>query len=539
MNNLIFKNSRILIIDDKEANIDILLGLLEMQGYSHIQTTTDSRLALGLFKSFNPDLVLLDLMMPHLSGFDVLKQLRETIPADAYLPVLVLTADMTAEARKRALAGGAKDFLVKPFDLGEVSLRVNNLLFARFLHQQLYNQNQILEERVQERTSELEQANLELIVARDKALESDRLKISFLNNVSHEIRTPFNGILGFLSLLQDHDLSPKDRDDYIDIINQSAYRLMNTINDIVEISQIQAGQNRPDVCETNIDKLVEELALRYGPDAESKGIEFRLHKNLPDGLQYIYTDDIKLRTILSNLLANAIKFTETGSIDFQVRQNAHNLEFSIKDTGMGIPASKHSVIFERFMQADPSNTRKFDGSGLGLSIAKAHVELLEGNIWVESEEGQGATFFVLIPLYPSKLHLNKEVQVLNEPLMAEKKDVKILVAEDDEVNFDYVYLILTKANYPVLRARTGNEAVELCRDNSDIDLILMDIKLPGLDGYSATKAIHSFRPEIPIIALTAYALYGESEKAMEAGCNDYLAKPVKGEDLLAVMRKFI
>ena len=534
-----FRNAGILIVDDNQANIDILAGLLEMEGYENVNTTTDPRLTVGLFESLHPDLILLDLMMPHLNGFEVMIQLKEIILPDTYLPILVLTADMSVESKQRALAGGAIDFLVKPFDLVEVALRIKNLLFARFLHQQLHTHNQVLEERVRERTIELEQSNIELIAARDKAQESDRLKAAFLNNISHEIRTPFNGILGFLSLLQEHDLPANDRDEYIGIVNKSAYRLMNTINDIVEISQIQAGQMNPEVSKTDINALTAELVSHFKTEAECKGLEFTINNNLPDSLEYIYTDERKLKSILSNLIDNAVKFTNSGSIEFGIRLNAYYLEFSVKDTGIGIPEDKHQVIFERFMQVDGSNTRQYEGSGLGLSIAKAHVEMLRGSIRLESEEGKGTTFYVEIPWQPPKTIVQKPAEEPQNPEVTVHQPLKILVAEDDTVNFDYIHLVLNKANFTVLRAFTGGEAIELCRQNSDIDLILMDIKMPGMDGYAATGEIRRFKPEIPIVAITAYALTNESKTALAAGCNDYLAKPVKKEELLAVITKYV
>ena len=391
-----FKNANILIVDDKVANIDILAGLLEIQGYSNIKTTTDPRLVVSLFKSFNPDLILLDLMMPYLTGFEVMVQLKELIPDGTYLPILVLTADIAVEAKQRALAGGARDFLAKPFNLIEVGLRIKNLLFARYLHQQLQNQNLILEEKVKERTIKLEKTNVDLVAAKDKAEESDRLKRAFLNNISHEIRTPSNGILGFFELLQDHDLTSSEKDEYVGIFNQSAYRLINTINDLVEISQLQTGQIKLSISETNIKVLVNEIFNRCKYMATDKGLEFKIQNNIPDTNKCVHTDSKKLNAILFHLIDNAIKFTKAGSIEFGIRKIDDYLEFSVKDTG-GISENKHQAIFDRFMQVDASDTREFEGSGLGLSIAKFHVEMLGGKIWVESELEKGSAFYFTIP----------------------------------------------------------------------------------------------------------------------------------------------
>jgi signal transduction histidine kinase len=236
-----------------------------------------------------------------------------------------------------------------------------------------------------------------LIKSKEKAEESDRLKTSFLNNISHEIRTPFNGILGFLSILQDHDLSDDEREEYIGIINQSADRLMNTINEIVEISQIQAGPMQVTSTETNIKKLIGDLVDRFKNDAENLGLEFIINMDLPENSDCISSDSIKLNTILVNLIGNAIKFTKAGSIVLGIRKNDDYLEFSVMDTGIGISENQNQVIFERFMHADVSRIRQFEGLGLGLSIAKAYAEMLGGKIWVESELGKGSTFYFTIP----------------------------------------------------------------------------------------------------------------------------------------------
>ena len=250
---------------------------------------------------------------------------------------------------------------------------------------------------IQRDITERKKAEQELFSAIEKAEESDRLKTAFLNNISHEIRTPFNGILGFLSLLQDNELPGDERDQYIGIINQSADRLMNTINEIVEISQIQAGKTEVTLAETSISALTGELANRYSKDATKLGLEFIIYNNLPSGLENITTDSGKLNIVLSNLISNSLKFTKTGSIELRISKNIDFLEFSVKDSGIGIPENQKQAIFERFIQADISRTRQFEGLGLGLSIAKYYVEMLGGTIWFESEEGKGSTFHFTLP----------------------------------------------------------------------------------------------------------------------------------------------
>ena len=263
----------------------------------------------------------------------------------------------------------------------------------------ILKQNLVLErqyEEYMELNEILRVTNYDLGIAKEKAEESDRLKTAFLQNISHEIRTPLNGLLGFLSILKNDSLPKDERDEYINLINESANRLLNTINDIVEISQINAGQVSFLPAETNIGLLIDYQIDRFKDSANSKGLEFLIKNNLPENIANICTDNTKLNIILENLIDNAIKFTTEGTVEFGLREQNDFIEFSVKDTGTGIPKSKHQAIFDRFMQVDASNTRKFEGSGLGLSIAKAYVEMLGGKIWVESEVGIGSTFYFTI-----------------------------------------------------------------------------------------------------------------------------------------------
>jgi len=256
---------------------------------------------------------------------------------------------------------------------------------------------------IQHDITDRKHAEEDLIAAKVKAEESDRLKTAFLNNISHEIRTPFNSILGFLNILQDEDVTTEERDEYIRSINQSADRLMQTINDIVEMSQIQTGQMKLENTDTNIKRLTDKLSERFGTAAIKQGLEFKITNELPSEILSFVTDGIKLKTILSNLIVNAIKFTQKGSIEIDIRKSDQNLLFFVKDAGIGISESQQKAIFELFKQADVSNIRQFEGLGLGLSITKSYVEMLGGKIWLESEPGKGSTFYFTIPYVSSEL----------------------------------------------------------------------------------------------------------------------------------------
>ncbi len=396
--NIRFKNAKILVVDDRKENIVVLNGLLQMQGYTNIETLSDSRLFFDMFKSFKPDLILLDLMMPYVSGFEIMKTLKDLIPDTTYLPILVLTADISEETKQRALAEGAKDFLAKPFDLIEVSLRIENLLFTRFLYLQLQNQNQILDEKVKERTLQLEKINEDLIISKEKAEESNRLKSAFLANINHEIRTPMNGIMGFAELLKDVELSIENQQKYINIINKSSVRLLHTIEDIIKISRIEAGVEKKFITEVNVNEQLKDIYEFFIPDADKKGLRFSLTNTLLKQDAIIEIDQAKIYSILSNLVKNAIKFTEKGSVEFGCYVNGKNLKIFVKDTGIGIPLDRHPYIFDRFVQADIEDKAVHEGSGLGLAIAKSYVDMLGGQIGLESKEGFGSFFSVTIPL---------------------------------------------------------------------------------------------------------------------------------------------
>lgn len=400
MEEIDLKNAGILIIDDQQANIDVLEGLLEFQGFENISSCNDSRKVMDLFERTNPDIVLLDLMMPYINGFEVMDLLKTKIQAGQFLPILVLTADITDETKKRALKGGATDFLTKPFDLVEVGLRIHNLLYTNHLQKLLLNQNQFLEEKVQERTKDLENANMELLAAKNKAEASDRLKTAFIQNISHEIRTPLNGIIGFSDLLVDPEISDNEKQDFIKLIQSSSTRLINTIEDYVNIAMIISGNIEVNFDSIEINSMLKESALMFEDLATSKSLEMVLL--LPETELKIETDLELMRRIIAHLLDNAIKFTEKGKITIGYRVFSSYVELFISDTGRGISKDFKEKIFDIFTQEDNLITRGYEGSGLGLSIVKGLLSLLGGDIWLLSSKGIGSTFYLKIPFKQKK-----------------------------------------------------------------------------------------------------------------------------------------
>ena len=405
------------------------------------------------------------------------------------------------------------------------------------------NGNEIYTEGFIEEITERKKTEIELIAAKEKAEESDRLKSAFLANMSHEIRTPMNGILGFADLLKDSKLSGEEILEYISLIEKSGARMLNIINDIVDISKIESGQMNVNITESNINEQLDYICTFFRPEVEQKGMNLLVKNSLPSKESVVQTDREKVFAILTNLIKNAIKFSDKGTIEFGyiLKQTGEpaELEFFVKDQGIGIPSNRQQAIFERFIQADIGDKRAYQGAGLGLAITKSYVEMLGGKIWLESEEGIGSVFYFTLP-YLSTIEQKvtsgdngSSIETLNL-----NKKLKILIAEDDEISENLISILIKKISDEVIKVKTGEEAVETCHNNSDIDLILMDIQMPIMDGYEATRQIRKFNKNIIIIAQTAFGLSGDREKAIEAGCNDYISKPINANTLTGLILSY-
>lgn len=381
----------------------------------------------------------------------------------------------------------------------------------------------------------------ELQKAFEKATESDRLKTAFLQNMSHEIRTPMNGILGFTSLLENPDLSAEKQQQYIQVISKSSKRLLTTLNDIMDISKIDSGQVSLTYTKTEINKELNSLFNFYKPEAETKNLHFSIKKGLSDELAIIETDTSKFYAILSNLIKNAIKYTEKGSIEFGYQLKDNSLEFYVKDTGIGVAKNRQEAIFERFVQADIEDTKVMEGTGLGLTISRLYAEMLGGKIWLTSKQNKGSVFYFSLPFAKNIQPINwevKDAEIIQseQPTVANKK-LKILVAEDEEYAFEFLAIILEEISDEIVHAKNGIEAVTAAKENK-FDLILMDIKMPHMNGLEATKAIRKFNKDVIIIAQTAFAFPEDREKALEIGCNEYISKPIVLEKLKELLAQF-
>ncbi|MCG8696482.1 MAG: ATP-binding protein, partial [Bacteroidales bacterium] len=380
----------------------------------------------------------------------------------------------------------------------------------------------------------------ELISAKEHAEESDRLKSSFLANMSHEIRTPMNGIIGFAEMLTEANLSESKQRHFIDIINDGCKQLLRIVNDIISISKIETGQI--DIAETPVainDILLEVYAF-YQPVANRKKIQLFYGSTIGDEESITLTDPTKIRQILDNLVSNAIKYTHEGYIKLSCERNTNN-EFIIivEDTGVGIDVAMHEKIFERFRQADSSGVQN-EGTGLGLSISKAYSEALGGRIWIEPGEHRGSIFKFTVPYKGGNFTKEIEHEITPEySINTNNNKHTILVVEDEEINYLYLEELLTIEHLSILHARTGFEAIELCDTIPDIVLVLMDIKLPGMNGLDATREIRKTHHDLPIIAQTAYAMENDKKSALRAGCDDFISKPIKTNLLIDIINKHL
>ena len=376
--------------------------------------------------------------------------------------------------------------------------------------------------------------------AKEQAIQADKLKSEFLANMSHEIRTPMNGIIGFSQLLSKIDYPDKNTNKFLKIIYTNSNQLLNLINDIIDISKIEAEQLRISDTEININNLFDNLFSMFSIqlDISEKEIKLICNKNNDfDG--QIIADKNRLNQILINLIGNAIKFTDKGKIEFGyfIQKNSKNIEFYVKDTGIGISKKDQKIIFERFKQVDSTSTRKYGGTGLGLAISKQLIKLMGGKIWLKAKIDVGSEFRFTLPFNPV-IAIKKEeksVKDLNKDLF----NKTILIVEDDYASYLLIETFLLDRGAKLLKADNILSAFELLKSEPDIDLILMDIQLPNMNGYDATKEIKKKYPQLPIIAQTANAMEGDREKALKAGCDDYISKPLNYIELITKIKTLI
>jgi signal transduction histidine kinase/CheY-like chemotaxis protein len=425
---------------------------------------------------------------------------------------------------------------------GELTRKIVELNDKNAEYEMLYEEYSNQNEELSVNLEEIQFINKELQKSKQKAEESDKLKTAFLANISHEIRTPMNGIMGFADLLKSPDLTTKQLERYVDIIEKSGKRMLNIIHNLIDISMIESNQADIHLEPYPLNTLIEDLFAFFKPQTDIKRIQLNRKKELPDKKSVIFIDKNKVTQVLSNLINNAIKFTDSGRITFGYEVLRSKIKFYVHDTGVGIKADMLENIFKRFEQADYNYSKGYDGSGLGLSISKAFIEMHGGEIWADSHPGEGSSFYFTIP------HESVVIKKMFRPDLEEKeqiyheenlpKGLKVLIAEDDQTSYFFLEEIFVDLKYDILLAKTGLEAIRIFKETQDIDLILMDIKMPEMDGIEACRRIKNLNPNVPVFMQSAYTQPADKQKAIQAGCDEYITKPIMKKNLISLISKY-
>lgn len=492
-------------------------------------------------------LIFMDVRMPPgMDGIEAIQKIWENYP---YIEMVICTAYSDYSWDEIVQNLGSSDkllFMKKPFDATALKQTALTLTTKWNLQQQAIKYTDKLEKEVEERTSELNKLVDDFKKMKEKAEKASSAKSAFLANMSHEIRTPMNGVMGMNDLLLETNLTDEQRE-LSTMVKKSAKSLLRVINDILDLSKIEAGKMRLESLTFDIRETIHEVLQILSFSSNDKGLTINktIDHSIPD---YVMGDPVRIRQVLMNFGGNAIKFTEKGSVSFDVKlieshDDSCTLKFSVTDTGPGVSKEKQKDIFDTFTQGDASTTRKYGGTGLGLSICKQLVDLMEGEVGMDSKPGKGSTFWFTTTFKKVEEEVPRTTNNqpgLNKEFFNSEQTLKILIAEDNMINQIVARKILEKEGFEVDIAETGKQAVDAVK-NGNYSFVFMDIQMPEMDGYEATRTIRELEKgterHTPIIALTASAMEKDREKCLRVGMDEYLPKPIEKEELLRVLKK--
>ncbi len=478
------------------------------------------------------------------------KDTYDSFPAGKTMTAYVIKTQKSILAKKDFIEELEKKGIVETIGVGSeiwlgVPLRIKDkyigvLVLQSYDDENAYSKDDLnIIEIISQQVSisiERKKAEEDLKTALLKATESDKLKSAFLSTISHELRTPLNAIIGFSEIISD-ELPLEEILDFTNMINKSGHELFEIIEDILEITDIESGKTQLSKTEFRVCSIFDEIEDAVDlilEKEDKKHLEIKLNFPVEAKDLMIISNKSRIKKALIHVLMNSIKFTEEGSIEYGLKPKNDKIVFYIKDTGVGIPENKQNIIFDKFRQADDSHTRKFGGIGIGLTYVKKIIELLDGEIWFDSVEGKGSTFYFSIQ------NIAKETEVKTD-IKKNRKNLEgktILVAEDEDSNFLLLQKLLGLEKINTIRAVNGKEAVEKLKEYNEIDLVLMDIKMPIMNGYEATIEIRKVS-DIPVIALSAYNSIKDREEALSCGCNEFIEKPIKHSALLEKIGEII
>ncbi len=572
----------VLVVDDSQVQADYIKRLLERYNYK-AYSLNNAKEALIYLQANRPSLTITDVVMPEMSGFDLCSKVKSD-PNTRHIPVILLTALSEPEDILKGLASGADNFITKPYDdkaliemigkclsLKNIGKEAEDVGFEVVFGGNKYRINssrlQILElllstyalavdknRELQRTIRQLRQTQQELLEAKDAAELANRYKSEFLANISHEIRTPLNAIVGIADTILLSSNITEEQERSLEILKSSAFLLLALLNQLLDLSKVEAGRMELDNTEFDPTVLMGDVEALSKGCAMSKGLEFTvdIDASLP---KVVFGDYKKIRQILINLISNAIKFTEMGFVRVNLtvsdlKDDEVTLIFSVSDSGIGIESSKRAHIFEPFVQAIGSTTRRYGGTGLGLSICRGFAELMNGQLWVDSEVGKGSVFYFKVPLKTpqetkplaeTSITEARSGQVITGP-SADTSGLTILVVDDNDLNLLIAQRMLIKKGHRVITAKNGREALEKLKDHK-YDLLFMDVNMPDMDGLETTRMIRHYERDAgightPVIAMTAYTQDEDRQRCLASGMDGYLSKPIDIKAIEQILARF-